>query len=139
MRRFSSKNHLVTLNDINITPLLDLAFVLLIIFVITTPSLEQSLQMTVPAGGLANSTVRKEDVITVEVSKDSYFINGRPNDLQGVEQWLRAEAQKRQNMPIYIRADEAEQYKNVIALLDLCERLGLKQVKFATRPQGKSR
>jgi biopolymer transport protein ExbD len=41
MRRFSQRNSLVTLADINITPLLDLAFVLLIIFVITTPLLEQ--------------------------------------------------------------------------------------------------
>ena len=137
MRRFSSKNNLVTLNDINITPLLDLAFVLLIIFVITTPSLEQSLQMTVPAGGMANSTVRKEDVVTVEVSKASYFIKNQPYDLAGIERMLRAESTKRQNVPIYIRADEAEQYKNVIALLDLCERIGLKQVKFATRPEGK--
>ena len=43
MRRFSQRHSLVTLSDINITPLLDLAFVLLIIFVITTPLLEQGL------------------------------------------------------------------------------------------------
>ena len=43
MRRFSQRNSLVTLSEINITPLLDLAFVLLIIFVITTPLLEQGL------------------------------------------------------------------------------------------------
>ena len=42
MRRFSQRNSLVTLSEINITPLLDLAFVLLIIFVITTPLLEQA-------------------------------------------------------------------------------------------------
>ena len=41
MRRFSQRSQLVTLSEINITPLLDLAFVLLIIFVITTPLLEQ--------------------------------------------------------------------------------------------------
>ena len=45
MRRFSQRNSLVTLSDINITPLLDLAFVLLIIFIITTPLLEQSLSL----------------------------------------------------------------------------------------------
>ena len=138
MRRFSSKNHLVTLNDINITPLLDLAFVLLIIFVITTPSLEQSLQMTVPAGGSANSTVRKEEVLTIEVSKGSYFIARDAFDLKRLEQRLAEEARKRPDVPIYIRADEAEQYKNVIALLDSCERLGIKRVKFATRPVKRS-
>ena len=55
MRRFSQKNHLVTLNEINITPLLDLAFVLLIIFVITTPLLEQSLKLNLPTGGAEKS------------------------------------------------------------------------------------
>ncbi len=47
MRRFSQRNSLVTLSDINITPLLDLAFVLLIIFVITTPLLEKGLDAAV--------------------------------------------------------------------------------------------
>ena len=42
MRRFSQRNSLVTLNEINVTPLLDLAFVLLIIFIITTPALEDA-------------------------------------------------------------------------------------------------
>ena len=50
MRRFSQRNSLVTLNDINITPLLDLAFVLLIIFIITTPLLEKGLDINLPSG-----------------------------------------------------------------------------------------
>ena len=48
MRRFSQRSQMVTLSEINITPLLDLAFVLLIIFVITTPLLEQSLNLQLP-------------------------------------------------------------------------------------------
>ena len=52
MRRFSQRNSLVTLSDINITPLLDLAFVLLIIFVITTPLLDQSVNSKLVADGL---------------------------------------------------------------------------------------
>jgi len=58
MRRFSQRSHLVTLSDINITPLLDLAFVLLIIFIITTPLLEQSIDLKLPkaAGRKSKST-----------------------------------------------------------------------------------
>jgi biopolymer transport protein ExbD len=56
MRRFSQKNALVTLADINVTPLLDLAFVLLIIFVITTPLLEQSMQLDLPRGGARSNS-----------------------------------------------------------------------------------
>ena len=54
MRRFSQRNSLVTLSDINITPLLDLAFVLLIIFVITTPLLEKGLPINLHKGGTSD-------------------------------------------------------------------------------------
>ena len=45
MKRFSKRNQLVTLSDLNVTPMLDLAFVLLIIFVIATPLLEQGMKL----------------------------------------------------------------------------------------------
>src|SRR5687768_14948266 len=67
MRRFSQRNQLVTLSEINITPLLDLAFVLLIIFVITTPLLEQGLNLQLPVGGKADMRkLDKTSIRTVE-------------------------------------------------------------------------
>src|ERR1035441_10751606 len=68
MRRFSQRNSLVTLSEINITPLLDLAFVLLIIFVITTPFQEQGLNLKLPTGGKPDRPIEPKDVRTVEVS-----------------------------------------------------------------------
>src|SRR3954465_6167616 len=67
MRRFSQRSALVTLSEINITPLLDLAFVLLIIFVITTPLLEQSINLKLPTGGRPDRPVNKSDIRTVEI------------------------------------------------------------------------
>ena len=79
MRRFSQRNSLVTLNEINITPLLDLAFVLLIIFVITTPLLEQSLYLKLPSGGGSTRKLYRADVATPEVSSSGvYVLNGHP-------------------------------------------------------------
>ena len=48
MRRYSQRTTLSTLSEINVTPLLDLAFVLLIIFIITTPLLENSVNLSIP-------------------------------------------------------------------------------------------
>ena len=62
MRRFSQRGHLVTLSEINITPLLDLAFVLLIIFVITTPLLEQGLTLQLPKGGVVDRPLEQSDI-----------------------------------------------------------------------------
>src|SRR4029434_6094832 len=55
MRRYSQRNSLTTLSEINITPLLDLAFVLLIIFMITTPLLENSKTLVIPSSATNNA------------------------------------------------------------------------------------
>src|SRR5215204_5156693 len=73
MRRFSQRNALVTLSDINITPLLDLAFVLLIIFIITTPLLEQGLNLKLPQGGRADQKLDPRDIRTIDVSQQGQF------------------------------------------------------------------
>ncbi len=136
MRRFSQRNHLVTLNDINITPLLDLAFVLLIIFVITTPMLEQSLKLTLPTGGREKTQVNKNDVRTIEISPSgAYVVRGKSYDLRGLETLLVQEFQSNPQMAIYIRADENERYKNFIAVLDICDRHNIKRMNFGTRPE----
>ena len=64
MRRYSQRHSLSTLSEINITPLLDLAFVLLIIFMITTPLLENSVNLVIPS-----SSARTILPATVECSK----------------------------------------------------------------------
>lgn len=138
MRRFSSKNHLVTLNEINITPLLDLAFVLLIIFVITTPLLEQSLDLKVPTGKSAGSTVRKNEVRTIEVNPDGgYVVKGRHYTLAELEQFLSNERRNNPEIAVYVRADGEERFKNVHALFDLLGRLDIKRLRIATRPERK--
>jgi biopolymer transport protein ExbD len=135
MRRFSQRNSLVTLNDINITPLLDLAFVLLIIFVITTPLLEQSLQLNLPSGGADNSTVRKDEVRTIEVSREGrYVLKGKSFSLGELERELITEYRADPKLAIYIRADKTEKYENVFNLLELCRKLNIKRIDFAASP-----
>src|SRR5688572_9723172 len=123
MRRFSQKNHLVTLNEINITPLLDLAFVLLIIFVITTPLLEQSLKLNLPTGGADKSTVRKDQVRTIEVDPvGAYVIKGQRYSLGELEPFLAGEFQRDPQLAVYIRADENQAFGRVAEALDVCRK-----------------
>lgn len=138
MRRFSQRNSLVTLNEINITPLLDLAFVLLIIFIITTPMLEQSLKLDLPTGGAQNSTVRKDEVRTIEIAPNGqYVMRGVPYNLPDLERVLAAEVRANPQLPVYIRADKSEKYENFINLIELCRRLNIKKLDFATAPQNR--
>jgi biopolymer transport protein ExbD len=136
MRRFSQRNSLVTLSDINITPLLDLAFVLLIIFVITTPLLEQGMNLNLPVGGQADSRkLEKQDIRTVEVGTQGlYMLNRRWMRLDEILSQLRAEHRVRPKLVVDIRGDENTPYKHVAAIFDGLTRAGIEQVSLRTKP-----
>jgi len=89
MRRFSQRSSLVTLSEINITPLLDLAFVLLIIFVITTPLLEQGLNLKcLRAATLISNLLRKRHQDGGDQSAGEYMLDRRRMPLDQVEREL---------------------------------------------------
>jgi biopolymer transport protein ExbD len=135
MRRFSQRNSLVTLSDINITPLLDLAFVLLIIFVITTPLLEKGLDLKLPKGGQADSKVDKNDIRTVEINpQGAYFMNKRQMKLDQLVAQLVQDYRYNPNLVVYVRADENSRMKDFVALTDACQRNGISRYSIRTQP-----
>src|SRR5436309_13552603 len=69
MRRYSQRNNLTTLSEINITPLLDLAFLLLIIFMITTPLLENSMNLVIPFSGATTPPITSSQVQTISIDR----------------------------------------------------------------------
>src|SRR3954452_5293016 len=70
MRRYSNRTSLSTLSEINITPLLDLAFVLLIIFMITTPLMENSKTLIIPSSGTTNAPINPAAVQTLSLDRN---------------------------------------------------------------------
>jgi biopolymer transport protein ExbD len=138
MRRFSQRNALVTLSEINITPLLDLAFVLLIIFVITTPLLEQSINLKLPQGGKPDKPVAARDIRTVEISPQGvYLLNKRRVSLDQMEAELVRDFKANANLVIYIRADENGRNKDLYAVIDRCQRNGITRYSLRTEPPGR--
>jgi len=136
MRRFSQRTSLVTLSEINITPLLDLAFVLLIIFVITTPLLEKSIRLNLPDGGRSEpQKPNKDDIRTIEVSPvGQYRLRGQPMTLAQIENELAQVFRGNPNLIVYVRADENGPYKHVAAVIDMCERRGITRLSLRTQP-----
>ena len=127
MRRFSKRSQLVTLSEINITPLLDLAFVLLIIFVITTPLLEQSINLKLPKGGRSEKQINKSDITTVEISNTGVYVLDRQRlQLPQLITRLTGESRSNPNLIVYIRADKDSRYDLLASLLDTCQRNGIK-------------
>ena len=136
MKRFSQRSHLVTLSEINITPLLDLAFVLLIIFVITTPLLDKGFELKLPtADGTPQTPVRKDDVRTVDITaQGQYGMNKRILQLNQVVTQLVQDFRANPQLVIYIRADENSKMKDFVALTDACTRGGISRYSIRTQP-----
>ncbi|HSY75051.1 MAG TPA: biopolymer transporter ExbD [Dongiaceae bacterium] len=139
MRRFSQRSHMVTLSEINITPLLDLAFVLLIIFVITTPLLEQSINLKLPRGGAAeNKKIDPRNIRTVEVSNTGvYALDKQRIALPQMISRLANDFRVNPNLIVYIRADKDAPYGNVATLIDGCQKNGITRYSLRTDPTTK--
>ena len=139
MRRFSQRSHLVTLSEINITPLLDLAFVLLIIFVITTPLLDNGFNLKLPtANALPEKPPDRRDINTVEItSKGEYMLNRSRMTLNDVERNLIATYKANPNMVVYIRADENGKNKDLYAVIERCQKNGITRFSLRTEPPGR--
>jgi len=132
MRRFSQRNSLVTLNEINITPLLDLAFVLLIIFVITRPLLEQNVSLQLPQNmGKPDARIDRKNIRVVEITaQGDYYLNGRKYSIGQLENELR----KNTKAIVDIRADRRTDWNHVLAVLDACMRNHITQFSARTAP-----
>ncbi len=134
MRRFSKRNPLVTLSDLNVTPMLDLAFVLLIIFVIATPLLEQGMKLELPEGGAADTAIDRSDVRTVEISRDGrYLFDRKPMTLAQLETALIQAHTDNPKTVVYIRADQKGINKDTYAVINACVKNGLTQFSLRTK------
>ncbi len=137
MRRFSQRNSLVTLSEINITPLLDLAFVLLIIFVITRPLLEQNIDLQLPKnmGKADTRNIDRRNIRLIEISaRGEYLYQGRHVSFRELEGYLVETFRQNPKLIVDLRADERTPWNYVAAVLDACERHGISQFSAKTAP-----
>ncbi len=135
MRRFSQRNSLVTLSEINITPLLDLAFVLLIIFVITTPLLEQGMNLALAKGGDTDGKLVKENIRTVEIdARGNVMLQGQRLTRDQAETRLRGDFQRNREIIVFIRADKSGRVEDLYDMINRCQRSGITKYSLRTEP-----
>lgn len=134
MRRYSQRQNLSTLSEINITPLLDLAFVLLIIFMITTPLLESSMNLVIPSSGTRNPPINTSHVQTVSIDRnDAIRFNDQPLDLETLTTQLLALKETNPDIAIVIRPDRELPVQKLIGVMDAVQRAGITKVGIATK------
>jgi biopolymer transport protein ExbD len=138
MKRYSNRSNFSTLSEINVTPLLDLAFVLLIIFMITTPLLENSMNLVIPSSGAANAPVSKSEVQTISIDRDA---NVRINNesVEGDALAARLQELKRANpdVAIVIRPDRDLPVQKLVTVMDSLQQAQITKVGIATKAEAK--
>ncbi len=136
MRRYSQRHNLTTLSEINITPLLDLAFVLLIIFIITTPLLENSVNLAVPSSGAANAAIDPSKVQTVSIDRlEAIKFNNEAVDAETLFARLASAKEANPDVAVVIRPDRELPVQKLLSLMDAVQRAEITKVGIATRAQ----
>ena len=138
MRRYSQRTGLTTLSEINITPLLDLAFVLLIIFMITTPLLENSVNLVIPSSSAANAPVNSAAVQTISIDRtEAIRLNNELIEPDTLTARLRELKQANPEVAIVIRPDRELPVQKLIGLMDALQRSEITKVGIATKAESK--
>jgi len=138
MRRYSQRNNLTTLSEINVTPLLDLAFVLLIIFMITTPLLENSMNLVIPSSGASNPPMNSSQVQTISIDRsDVIQFNNQIVDPETLTRQLLALKETNPDVAIVIRPDRELPVQKLISLMDTLQRARITKVGIATKAEAK--
>jgi len=137
MRRFSQKHGFQTLSEINVTPLLDLAFVLLIIFIITTPLMDKSTGLVLPSSKAASDAVNPALVQTVTLDKDDQIaLNSEPVSLDQLASLLSAKNSSQPGIGVVVRSHRDLTVQKLVDVLDAIHRAGVTKVAVVTNPPG---
>ena len=133
-RNFHRKDRLSALTEINVTPLIDLAFALLIIFMVTTPLLEQTIDVNLPVEASKSQPEEREEfqAITLDKSGDYYWSDEKVSRQQ-LGELLDAMAMDAAPPVLSIRADSALPYQKVITVIDMIKQRKLSKISLDTK------
>jgi len=121
--------------DINITPLLDLAWVLLVIFILTTTALVQGIDVKLPETADHKEEVETE-VATVSIDKAArVYLNDAPIELSALGEKLKLFKAANPSLPVILRADRALVYEEVVKVLDTIKSVPVDNLALATEVQ----
>ncbi len=129
----------VTMSEINVTPMVDVMLVLLIIFMVTAPLIQQGVKVNLPEAKAAPVEASdKKLVLSVDAQK-RVFIGDAPVALAELEEKLRANAKAQQDKEVYLHADRSIPYGLVVEVMAAAQRAGVHNVGMITDPFTKPR
>ncbi len=125
------------MNELNITPLLDLAFVLLVIFIITTPQLVNNLELNLPSGTPPPKTAGPKPKINYVVvnAEGGIRLNGQAMSLPELRQTLVQMRAADKETSMVVKGSSTADYQNVISVLDAIQQAEITKVGLATEAE----
>jgi len=120
-------------DDINITPMLDLAYVLMIIFIIMTTATVQGIKVNLPKASAAPTLAKPQTKANTITGDGTIYLDTLPVTLVELESLLRQYKAANPNLPVIIKGDATVQYQKVIDVLDLVGRLDITQLGLVTQ------
>jgi biopolymer transport protein ExbD len=130
----TSQSHHGSLNELNITPLLDLVFVLLVIFIITTPQMMNNLEMTLPSGKPPPKTNQKPKINRIDVDASGRtFLNQAQVTIPELKDKLTDLKSDDPDLKVVVKGADEVDYQNMISVLDVLQQLDITKVGLATQ------
>jgi biopolymer transport protein ExbD len=128
-----SHSHHSSLSELNITPLLDLVFVLLVIFIITTPQMMNNLEMNLPSGKPLPPNQDKPKINHISVSAQGQtFLNDAPVTVPQLKEDLQQMKSDNPDLSVVVAGADEANYQNMINVLDVLQQLNITKVGLAT-------
>ena len=120
-------------DDINITPMLDLAYVLLVIFIIMTTATVQGIKVNLPKASAQPSLAENKTKAITIAADGTIYLDTFPVTMSELENTLRQYKAANPSLPVIIKADSTIQYQKVVDVLDLMGRLEITQLGLVTQ------
>ena len=122
------------MNEINMTPLVDVMLVLLIIFIITVPVMKHAVPVDLPRASNEREVIKPETIRLSVTADGKYHWNETTISDEELEPRLQAEAQKDPQPDLHIRGDKDVRYERVAQAMSAAQRAGVRKIGFVTDP-----
>jgi biopolymer transport protein ExbD len=123
------------MNEINMTPLVDVMLVLLIVFIITVPVMQHSVNVDLPRATSSPQDAKPETIRLSVDAQGRYYWNEQPIADADLQPRLQAAAQREPQPELHLRGDKEARYERVAQALAAAQRSGLHRIGFITEPK----
>jgi len=125
------------MNEINMTPLVDVMLVLLIIFIITVPVMKHAVNIDLPRASSEPEQTKPQNILFTVAADGSYYWNEQKIDDSEMKSRMAAEGAKDPQPELHIRGDKAVRYERIAQAMSAAREAGVRKIGFVTEPETK--